>query len=248
MFFENETFSAHVLTIDRFSHDTPTVHVNARPFSALALRLQGDARFHFSDGTELTSRCGDVLYLPHGLSYEASYTNMEVLAIHFRDNSAGNTAENHTPAAGTVACFFQEAHTLWQINTSAARIKATALLYRIIAELAELPCDGVEQTALNRAVAILTEEFADPNLNFPTVCERSGISESTFRRNFRTRYGKPPVKYLTELRIFAAQKQLVSTRATVEQIALNCGFHDVKYFSRVFKKHFGCTPSELRTL
>ncbi|MBQ9783878.1 MAG: helix-turn-helix transcriptional regulator [Clostridia bacterium] len=249
MFFEQEHFSAHILTVDRFRHDTRNLHAKARTFSALAIRLCGDAHFRFGDGTELTSRQGDVIYLPHGLSYDAEYTDMEVLAFHFRDGANGGTAENYTPRTPEVARLFEEAEALWRVGTPDARMEATALFYKIIAQLAS-PAhrETGNASALSSAVAILNAEYTNPDLTLPAVCERAGISESAFRRQFGALYGKPPIKYLTELRLAESQRRLIATRETVEQVALACGFCDVKYFSRVFKRHLGCTPRELRTL
>ncbi|MBQ9774067.1 MAG: helix-turn-helix transcriptional regulator [Clostridia bacterium] len=248
MFFEAENFSAQLFLINRFTSGARGARVKARQFSALALRTCGEATFHCADGTSLVSRAGDVLYLPHGLAYDAAYTDMEVLAIHFWDTSEGNTAENFTPRSDSIALLFEKAHRLWEIGTPVARMEATALFYRILAALAaNAPTseDG-ESTAFSRAVELLTREYRDPDLSFPAVCERAGLSESAFRRKFCARYGKPPVRFLAELRLSEAQRRLISTQESVEEIALACGFRDVKYFSRVVKRHFGCTPSELR--
>ena len=248
MFFENEHFCAELLLVNRFTTEEHTYHIKARPFSALALRLRGTAEFRFSDGTSLTSREGDVLYLPHGLSYDAVYTDMEVLAFHFHDNSEGATAENYTPRTPQVLRLFEEAEALWECGTPDARMEAHALFYRIAAELSREARPAPELASFLNAVAFLEQEYANPDLDIPSVCARAGLSESAFRRNFTARYGKPPIKYLTELRLGAAQKHLVATRDSVEAVALACGFRDVKYFSRVCRRYFGCTPRELRTL
>ena len=188
------------------------------------------------------------MYLPPALDYEATYTDMEVLAFHFRDTSEGATAENNTPASLQLRHLFEEAEILWQRGTPDARMETHALLYRIAAELARKSRPAHELATFLDAVAILSREYTNPDLDIPSVCARAGISESAFRRTFTTRYGKPPIKHLTELRLSAAQKRLVATHDSVKSVALACGFRDVKYFSRVCRRYFGCTPRELRRL
>ena len=248
MFFENEHFCAELLLVNRFTSEEHACHVKARAFSALAFRLHGTAQFRFSDGRVLTSREGDVLYLPHGLSYDAVYTDMEVSAFHFHDDSEGAIAENYTPRTPQILHLFEEAEALWKRGTPDARMEAHALFYRISAELSREARSTPEQASFLEAVTILSQEYANPDLDIPSVCARADISESAFRRHFAARYGKPPVRYLTELRLGDAQRRLASTRDSVEKVALACGFRDVKYFSRVCRRYFGCTPRELRTL
>lgn len=249
MFFENEKFSAQLFIADQFRCGIKSCRVKPRPFGALALRIRGNADFHFSDGTAFISREGDVIYIPAGLGYDAVYEDSEVLAFHFWDSSVGNTAENYTPRSPEIPLLFERACKLYRTGTPTDRMEATALFYKILSRLgAENAPNTQGQSALLRAVAILSEEYRDPELNLCDVCRRASISESSFRRNFGAHYGKPPIKFLTELRLGYAQKLLVSTDDTVEAIALAAGFHDVKYFSRVVKEHFGCTPSELRSV
>lgn len=247
MFFENENFSAQLLIADEFSCAMQSCHVKPRPFGALALRIKGNASFRFGDGTRFVSKEGSVIYIPPGHDYDAEYDGSVVLAFHFWDASIGNTAECYTPRSPEIPHLFGRACELYRIGTPVSRMEATSIFYKILALLgAENAPQIPSHSAFMRAVDLLTEEYRDPELNLSDVCRRASISESAFRRNFVARYGKPPIKFLTELRLGNAQKLLVSTPDTVERIALASGFHDVKYFSRVVKEHFGCTPSELR--
>jgi len=64
-------------------------------------------------------------------------------------------------------------------------------------------------------------------------------------RVFTAAAGTSPGKYLTEIRIFHAKKLLLSGEdAPMEIIAGACGYSCGNYFSKVFKKHVGLTPSE----
>ena len=71
------------------------------------------------------------------------------------------------------------------------------------------------------------------------------------RPSDRTRRGRPracalPVAYITDLRLEYA-RNLISGGMSIEAAAVESGFNDPKYFARRVKKHFGCTPSKLKT-
>lgn len=250
MFFEDESFSARIFQIERFTWNACTCTVKARPFGALVLRLRGEGRFVLEDGTHVTSREGDVMYVPHGVGYTVAHTDGEVLAFHFWEDATVRDAENFTPySTASMTELFWEAHHLFRDGTSASRMSAASCFYRVLSALCERSEDGpCEKTSFVRAFSMLVEQYADPDLCIPAICKRAGISESAFRRNFCAHYGKPPVRFLTELRLREAQRKLVAGQGSVEAVALSCGFRDVKYFSRVVKSYFGCTPTELRSM
>ena len=54
--------------------------------------------------------------------------------------------------------------------------------------------------------------------------------------------GKTMLAYLNELRISKARQLLSDGTSQISRVAEQCGFHDIYYFSRVFKKYTGTTP------
>ena len=74
------------------------------------------------------------------------------------------------------------------------------------------------------------------------LAHAANLSRSHFARAFRRTQGEPPYAYLRRRRIERAQRLLLTTRATLAQIALDCGFADQCHFTRVFKRLVGATP------
>lgn len=74
-----------------------------------------------------------------------------------------------------------------------------------------------------------------------------GISENHLIREFRHEVGITPMKYLSQVRLDHAKKQLTATNRSIEEIALECGYRRANYFCRVFKQHTGVTPLAYRT-
>lgn len=72
------------------------------------------------------------------------------------------------------------------------------------------------------------------------------MSPKYFCRAFSQMTGRTPVEYLNYYRIEQAGEQLVMTENSVTEIALNCGFHDMSYFSKTFTRYKGVSPRTYR--
>ena len=72
------------------------------------------------------------------------------------------------------------------------------------------------------------------------------MSVSWFIRNFKEYTGTTPTQYLLSLRISNAQSLLESTSFNVTEIAEIVGYNNPLYFSRLFKKQCGVSPTEFR--
>jgi AraC-like DNA-binding protein len=74
-----------------------------------------------------------------------------------------------------------------------------------------------------------------------------GLSPAHFAVAFKRETGLTPVELMTRLRIDAAAARLTNEpRVPVTDVALDLGFSSAQYFSIVFRKHKGCTPSAWR--
>ena len=72
------------------------------------------------------------------------------------------------------------------------------------------------------------------------------MSVSWFIRNFKEYAELTPAQYILSLRISNAQTLLESTNYNVTEIADIVGYDNPLYFSRIFKKQSGMSPSEFR--
>ena len=73
-----------------------------------------------------------------------------------------------------------------------------------------------------------------------------GCSVTTMVEIFRSSYGMTPHEYLTETRLEKAALMLRNSADPIEHIAETVGYSDARYFCRIFKKHYGQSPSEYR--
>ncbi|MFO0554460.1 MAG: AraC family transcriptional regulator [Polyangiaceae bacterium] len=100
---------------------------------------------------------------------------------------------------------------------------------------------------IGQALALIHE---DPKSRWDAavLAERVGMSRSRFFARFTEVVGEPPAQYLSRWRMTVAADELRSTDMTVTALAELAGYVSEDAFVRVFKRHFGLTPSAFRKL
>ncbi len=94
----------------------------------------------------------------------------------------------------------------------------------------------------------LIKNYSDSDFTVEELAKQSGMSTVHLRRLFASSVGASPVKYLNNLRLNKAKSMLATTDYSIEQIALSIGMKDRYYFSRLFKKETGITPTAYRNI
>lgn len=108
-----------------------------------------------------------------------------------------------------------------------------------------LPEDMVHNIIVKRMILIIVNEYADQNLSISYLCDRLGISRSKACGVFKEETGKTINEYITEYRINKA-KQYIYDNLPLEDVARMVGYYDGNYFSKIFKKVTGVTPTSYR--
>ena len=91
----------------------------------------------------------------------------------------------------------------------------------------------------------IMQNFSDCDFRMDQYLRTIPFSYDYLRKLFKSEVGMTPHDYLTGLRVQMAEKLLCSTEngeQNISEIAFTCGYSDSLYFSRVFKKYFGCSP------
>jgi hypothetical protein len=133
------------------------------------------------------------------------------------------------------------------------RIKSTEDLEKIIGSilrkgirLREERSKGRNQSVIRTALQYMEENFTDDSLTLNRVAGVANVSANHFSALFSQEMGQTFIEYLTQLRMNRAKEQLRCTDMRSGEIALEVGYKDPHYFSFLFKKTQGCTPSKYR--
>ncbi len=99
------------------------------------------------------------------------------------------------------------------------------------------------QIRLQKMLTYIYENYAEP-VTLEDIAKSADISRSEAGRCFHRYMECSPIDALIQHRLKMAYQLLSERTQTLEQISYACGFNSVNYFSRQFKKRYGCTPSQ----
>ena len=238
-----EEFNFQVLSVLRAKHRGGFFNVAPRPYAALSLRLGGSGKFKIGD-TYLTSSPGDILYLPQDTPYEVEYTDNEMIVVHLQGSNC-KTPEIITPKSFALAeSYFSRMLNEWEKRHSVNFVKS--MIYRLLDSLATELTGETDSDTFTRSLKYLDDNFENPDVNIDTLCKNTYVCRSTLQREFLRHLGTTPIQYLTKTRMEKALSLLATEHQPISVVSSLSGFSDVKYFSRVFKKIYGFSPSEAR--
>lgn len=79
------------------------------------------------------------------------------------------------------------------------------------------------------------------------LCEFAHLNSSYLIRTFKACKGVSPLQFLNNLRMSAAEKYLLESEMSIQDIAHVTGFQTIHYFSRLFKQKYGKSPAHWRS-
>ncbi len=96
------------------------------------------------------------------------------------------------------------------------------------------------------AAEYIMKNCNNPDLSVGMIAEAVGLSEGHLSRIFKQETDMTLAKYITAFRMGEARALLSDPRNKVYEVAALCGYRDINYFTTIFKKHIGITPSEFQ--
>lgn len=114
------------------------------------------------------------------------------------------------------------------------------------AQQAQPAADTQNANVIERAITRIQNEF-ERAMDMRLLAQEFGVSYSWFRHSFTAHTGLSPHQYLLELRFVRARSLLAETDLSVKEIAMQTGFEDELYFSRLFRQRLNLSPSQWRS-
>ena len=96
------------------------------------------------------------------------------------------------------------------------------------------------------AAAYITENIHLSSLSVDSLAIKFSTSRSTLYREFKNTFNLSPIEYINKLKMEEAIKMLTNNSYSVKSISYSLGFNNPMYFSNVFKKYTGMSPTEYR--
>ena len=164
-------------------------------------------------------------------------------------------------SAAEILPLFRKIESVWRLQQTdvqdACRAVVYELLYRIRREIRTTTGGGLytiprylsaeQRKLLEPALGCIHEHLADNGvLSSPSLADVCGISETYLRRLFKAAFDRSPVQYIHEQRCRYAHRLLTEGDLSVQTACFAAGFHSLGYFSRVYRKTFGESPSDTR--
>jgi YesN/AraC family two-component response regulator len=119
------------------------------------------------------------------------------------------------------------------------------LLCELSDSLSPMEVNGQKVLLANQAGQYIRNHLEQP-LSSSILAEKLECSPDYLGRVYNAVYGKTLTEGIHEARLNKACRMLVETSLTGNEIAYQCGYQDVDYFRRIFKKYMGITPKEYR--
>lgn len=119
-------------------------------------------------------------------------------------------------------------------------------LYSITEENKEIKNDTHKNMDKIKDVIKYIEENYRKPISIDEIAAVCNFSSSHFMKYFKKVMGTSFIDYLNEYRLSMASRLLLSSTDSILEIAADCGYENLSYFNRLFKKKYGMTPSAYR--
>ncbi|MBQ8837334.1 MAG: helix-turn-helix transcriptional regulator [Clostridia bacterium] len=219
---------------------------------ALVFFIEGNCDYVYGDKVYSAS-AGSVLFLPYGREYVIHRFSMaQCIYVDFLtcgDADAEPFVKNY-PNSSQFRDVFGVLLSLYRQKKIGYEAEMMSALYKLISMIqtadrtAYFP--GVKYQKIADAVEHINKNYCSGNLRISSLAKLSGVSTRYFAELFSVFFGVSPKEYILRMQLETAKNLLISTDDSISSIAEVCGFSDVYYFSKIFKKELGETPSMFR--
>lgn len=179
--------------------------------------------------------------------------SFKYLYISFMGASAGPLLEElNVSFTSPVYANFEHLIDFWmssitRVNQKNANLLSEGVLFCTFSFLTHNESDESKKQSgplLDMLVDYVDTNYRDPDLSLKKIASIFSYTEKYVSHLFKQKTGIGFNHYLNDLRIRYAHELIATGTRSIGEIAAHCGFSDPLYFSKVFKKRVGCTPTE----
>lgn len=200
-----------------------------------------------TDEKDIPFSAGKIIAVPagvlHGSASDGYFKNV-CINFEFEGFKATGAIEIADTPEGSISSLIKIIYYYYYIDREICRDLVKSLKAMILRQSA---AEGEHLMWVENVYLEIRERFTDCDFDIKKCIESTHYSDDYFRTKFKSVYGIAPVQFLNELRIERAYTLLTSQSETsVSEVARACGFSDPLYFSRMYKRFRGHSPTEER--
>lgn len=228
----------------------------ARGVSGIVIPLSGSANFSFNQTVYKMKEC-TIVHAGSQMNIEIETIGekpWEYAVIHYKTlHNAPLDLKNIDFAAKVMQMDKIKEYVYQLIKYSSepgsfSTFQVKVIFYNLIKEILEQAkkhMDDKNTMIIPKAIAFIHENYAE-GFSIAELASLLGMERRRFSELFEQHKGLSPIQYITEYRIRIAREMLRVGKHSIAEIAEKVGYQDHFYFSRVFKKHVGMSPSKYR--
>lgn len=225
---------------------------HGRHSHALVYFLEGESDYVYGNKI-YSAKGGSLLFLPKGECYVINrLSHSKCIYIDFLtvDDVKLSPFVKKYPNSSQYRDLFTSMLSLYRQKRIGYESEMMGLLYKLVSMIqvsdrTEYLPDS-KYAMISPAVDYINANYKNTDFNIPKLASVCKISTRYFGELFSVFFGVSPKEYIIRMRLEAAKNMLISSDGQISDIAESCGFSDVYYFSKVFKKELDETPSSFR--
>lgn len=225
---------------------------------------EGTTHFVFKGLKQAVQKGNVILFRPREpqMYYYHEDSAPEIYWVHFTGYDVDNILSEHgIPSEGNVfhigtlsdcpylySRIIRELQLKKQRYNEMSELLLTQILLTVGRRLGEgQAADNAVADEIERAVLYFQDNYSK-SISIKQYASKCHMSTCWFINNFKKITNATPAQYIVSLRIANAEALLDSTDYSIAEISSAVGYENALYFSRLFRKHVGCSPSEYRNL
>lgn len=238
-----------------------TPHTNANDMGRLdyylIYALSDEIRVFCNDGWQKLAP-GSVIVIPPNTPYRCmcETESASFLWVHFTGGDVESILMRYkiglfpnifrTAALNNIYSRFQKLFEGFARNDSYRPYDLAALLDRLLIEIGRsIEKTKSERVSLSKSIRYVNENYAT-QIKIPSLAQMENMCMTAYNMAFKKQMGMSPTKYIIKLRTDNAKDLLCTTNLKIKDVGAICGYDDVNFFRKTFKKETGISPLEYR--
>ena len=201
---------------------------------------------------------GSALIIPPNTPYKCKCAtgSASFLWVHFTGSEVETILKRYklglfpcihkTATVNNISARFQKLFEGFATNDSYRAYDLATLLDRLLIEIGRaIEKKEEEGVSLSRSIRYVNENYTT-QIKIPDLAQMENMCMTAYNMAFKKQTGMSPTKYIIKLRTDSAKELLRTTNLKIKEVGAICGYDDVCFFRKTFKKEVGVSPLEYR--